>query len=80
MEDITTELAETTLGIKQAMTVINRAIQELPNYSKHLYSSQLEHAQVVIKSLQAHYAMSSKLFSNALELLSKVHYNHLILS
>lgn len=71
MEDITTELAETTLAIKQAMSVINRAIQELPIYSKHLYSSHLEHAQAVIKSLQSHFTVSSRLFSNALEMLSK---------
>jgi paraquat-inducible protein B len=74
MEDITPELAEATLAVKQAMAVINRAIQELPTYSKQLYSSQSEHAQAVIKSLQSHYTTSSKLFSNALELLSKVHY------
>lgn len=74
MEDITTELAKATLAVKQAISVINKAIEELPNYSKHLYSSQAEHAQAVIKSLQAHYTTSSKLFSYALELLSKVDY------
>ena len=39
MEDITTELAKATLAVKQAISVINKAIEELPNYSKHLYSS-----------------------------------------
>lgn len=71
-DSITPELAESAFSVKQAMSAINKAIQELPNYSKHLYSSQSRHAHAVIESLQARFTASSRQSSNAFELLSKV--------